>query len=169
MANTQKKLDILKDSALRRVRREPGLCSYFVAYVCAVLLRAVYPAGGGWLSAAGAWCWSVPALGYSQWRPFPCAQKYLALRTRLCHAADRTTVRRGAGCLSIVRAVATFCPGRRRGGRLGGWGCPVALILRVRSSSLGGITGDRPGGCCKKRILYMLAALCVLPVEWGFL
>ncbi len=119
--DTQKKLDILKDphcGAFAVIR----LCSYFVAYFalcCCVQFTS--QVGAVWLLAL---VLERACSGYAV-AAFP-----LAKNTGLAHtfatAADRTTVRRVLGCLSIVLAVALFGPGRWRAGACGG-GCPVAL------------------------------------------
>ena len=97
--------------------------------------------------------------------PFP-----LAKNTGLAHtfatAADRTTVRRVLGCLSIVLAVALFALG---GGVLAlAAGVALWRYHRVAVKQFGGITGDLAGWFLQKAELYMLAALVFC--QWkGFL
>ena len=94
----------------------------------------------------------------------------LAKNTGLAHtfatAADRTTVRRVLGCLSIVLAVSLFALG-------GGVLVLVAGVAlwryhRVAIKQFGGITGDLAGWFLQKAELYMLAVLVFC--QWkGFL
>ena len=94
----------------------------------------------------------------------------LAKNTGLAHtfatAADRTTVRRVLGCLSIVLAVALFALG---GGVLVlAAGFALWRYHRVAVKQFGGITGDLAGWFLQKAELYMLAALVFC--QWkGFL
>ena len=140
--DTQKKLDILKDPHSGAFAVIPLLG---VVWLLALVLER---ACSGYAVAA-----------------FP-----LAKNTGLAHtfatAADRTTVRRVLGCLSIVLAVALFALG-------GGVLVLVAGVAlwryhRVAVKQFGGITGDLAGWFLQKAELYMLAALVFC--QWkGFL
>ena len=129
--DTQKKLDILKDphcGAFAVIR----LCSYFVAYFALCCCVQFTPqVGAVWLLAL---VLERACSGYAV-AAFP-----LAKNTGLAHtfatAADRTTVRRVLGCLSIVLAVALF------------------------ASSLAVLPGTWPGGFCKKRNCICWRPLC---------
>lgn len=136
--DTQKKLDILKDphcGAFAVIR----LCSYFVAYFALCCCVQFTPqVGAVWLLAL---VLERACSGYAV-AAFP-----LAKNTGLAHtfatAADRTTVRRVLGCLSIVLAVALFALG-------GGVLVLVAGVAlwryhRVAVKQFGGITGDLAG------------------------
>ena len=104
--DTKKKLDILKDphcGAFAVIR----LCSYFVAYFALCCCVQFTPqVGAVWLLAL---VLERACSGYAV-AAFP-----LAKNTGLAHtfatAADRTTVRRVLGCLTIVLAVALFALG----------------------------------------------------------
>lgn len=150
--DTQKKLDILKDphcGAFAVIR----LCSYFAAYFALCCCVQFTPqVGAVWLLAL---VLERACSGYAV-AAFP-----LAKNTGLAHtfatAADRTTVRRVLGCLSIVLAVALFALG---GGVLvlaAGGG--LWRYHRVAVKQFGGITGDLAGWFLQKAELYMLAAL----------
>lgn len=150
--DTQKKLDILKDphcGAFAVIR----LCSYFVAYFALCCCVQFTPqVGAVWLLAL---VLERACSGYAV-AAFP-----LAKNTGLAHtfatAADRTTVRRVLGCLSIVLAVALFALG---GGVLAlAAGVALWRYHRVAVKQFGGITGDLAGWFLQKAELYMLAAL----------
>lgn len=159
--DTKKKLDILKDphcGAFAVIR----LCSYFVAYFALCCCVQFTPqVGAVWLLAL---VLERACSGYAV-AAFP-----LAKNTGLAHtfatAADRTTVRRVLGCLSIVLAVSLFALG-------GGVLVLVAGVAlwryhRVAVKQFGGITGDLAGWFLQKAELYMLAALVFC--QWkGFL
>lgn len=159
--DTQKKLDILKDphcGAFAVIR----LCSYFVAYFALCCCVQFTPqVGAVWLLAL---VLERACSGYAV-AAFP-----LAKNTGLAHtfatAADRTTVRRVLGCLSIVLAVALFALG---GGVLVlAAGFALWRYHRVAVKQFGGITGDLAGWFLQKAELYMLAALVFR--QWkGFL
>ena len=159
--DTQKKLDILKDphcGAFAVIR----LCSYFVAYFALCCCVQFTPqVGAVWLLAL---VLERACSGYAV-AAFP-----LAKNTGLAHtfatAADRTTVRRVLGCLSIVLAVALFALG---GGVLVlAAGVALWRYHRVAVKQFGGITGDLAGWFLQKAELYMLAALVFC--QWkGFL
>ena len=151
--DTQKKLDILKDphcGAFAVIR----LCSYFVAYFALCCCVQFTPqVGAVWLLAL---VLERACSGYAV-AAFP-----LAKNTGLAHtfatAADRTTVRRVLGCLSIVLAVALFALG---GGVLA---LVAGFVLwryhRVAVKQFGGITGDLAGWFCKKRNCICWRPLC---------
>lgn len=158
--DTQKKLDILKDphcGAFAVIR----LCSYFVAYFALCCCVQFTPqVGAVWLLAL---VLERACSGYAV-AAFP-----LAKNTGLAHtfatAADRTTVRRVLGCLSIVLAVSLFALG-------GGVLVLVAGVAlwryhRVAVKQFGGITGDLAGWFCKSGTVYA-GGPCVLPVEGVF-
>ena len=157
----EKKLDILKDphcGAFAVIR----LCSYFVAYFALCCCVQFTPqVGAVWLLAL---VLERACSGYAV-AAFP-----LAKNTGLAHtfatAADRTTVRRVLGCLSIVLAVALFALG---GGVLVlAAGVALWRYHRVAVKQFGGITGDLAGWFLQKAELYMLAALVFC--QWkGFL
>ena len=157
----EKKLDILKDphcGAFAVIR----LCSYFVAYFALCCCVQFTPqVGAVWLLAL---VLERACSGYAV-AAFP-----LAKNTGLAHtfatAADRTTVRRVLGCLSIVLAVALFALG---GGVLVlAAGFALWRYHRVAIKQFGGITGDLAGWFLQKAELYMLAALVFC--QWkGFL
>ncbi len=159
--DTQKKLDILKDphcGAFAVIR----LCSYFVAYFALCCCVQFTPqVGAVWLLAL---VLERACSGYAV-AAFP-----LAKNTGLAHtfatAADRITVRRVLGCLSIVLAVALFALG---GGVLVlAAGVALWRYHRVAVKQFGGITGDLAGWFLQKAELYMLAALVLC--QWkGFL
>ena len=159
--DTQKKLDILKDphcGAFAVIR----LCSYFVAYFALCCCVQFTPqVGAVWLLAL---VLERACSGYAV-AAFP-----LAKNTGLAHtfatAADRITVRRVLGCLSIVLAVALFALG---GGVLAlAAGVALWRYHRVAVKQFGGITGDLAGWFLQKAELYMLAALVFC--QWkGFL
>ena len=159
--DTQKKLDILKDphcGAFAVIR----LCSYFVAYFALCCCVQFTPqVGAVWLLAL---VLERACSGYAV-AAFP-----LAKNTGLAHtfatAADRTTVRRVLGCLSIVLTVALFALG---GGVLVlAAGVALWRYHRVAVKQFGGITGDLAGWFLQKAELYMLAALVFC--QWkGFL
>ena len=151
--DTQKKLDILKDphcGAFAVIR----LCSYFVAYFALCCCVQLTPqVGAVWLLAL---VLERACSGYAV-AAFP-----LAKNTGLAHtfatAADRTTVRRVLGCLSIVLAVALFALG-------GGVLVLVAGVAlwryhRVAVKQFGGITGDLAGWFLKKRNCICWRPLC---------
>lgn len=151
--DTQKKLDILKDphcGAFAVIR----LCSYFVAYFALCCCVQFTPqVGAVWLLAL---VLERACSGYAV-AAFP-----LAKNTGLAHtfatAADRTTVRRVLGCLSIVLAVALFALG-------GGVLVLVAGVAlwryhRVAVKQFGGITGDLAGWFVKKRNCICWRPLC---------
>ncbi len=151
--DTQKKLDILKDphcGAFAVIR----LCSYFVAYFALCCCVQFTPqVGAVWLLAL---VLERACSGYAV-AAFP-----LAKNTGLAHtfatAADRITVRRVLGCLSIVLAVALFALG---GGVLvlvAGLPCGATTVWR--SSSLAVLPGTWPGGFCKKRNCICWRPLC---------
>ncbi len=151
--DTQKKLDILKDphcGAFAVIR----LCSYFVAYFALCCCVQFTPqVGAVWLLAL---VLERACSGYAV-AAFP-----LAKNTGLAHtfatAADRTTVRRVLGCLSIVLAVALFALG---GGVLVlAAGLPCGATTVWRSSSLAVLPGTWPGGFCKKRNCICWRPLC---------
>ena len=151
--DTQKKLDILKDphcGAFAVIR----LCSYFVAYFALCCCVQFTPqVGAVWLLAL---VLERACSGYAV-AAFP-----LAKNTGLAHtfatAADRTTVRRVLGCLSIVLAVALFALG---GGVLVlAAGGALWRYHRVAVKQFGGITGTWPGGFCKKRNCICWRPLC---------
>ena len=129
------------------------LCSYFAAYFALCCCVQFTPqVGVVWLLAL---VLERACSGYAV-AAFP-----LAKNTGLAHtfatAADRTTVRRVLGCLSIVLAVALFALG---GGVLvlaAGGG--LWRYHRVAVKQFGGITGDLAGWFLQKAELYMLAAL----------
>ena len=156
-----KKLEILKDphcGAFAVIR----LCSYFVAYFALCCCVQFTPqVGAVWLLAL---VLERACSGYAV-AAFP-----LAKNTGLAHtfatAADRTTVRRVLGCLSIVLAVALFALG---GGVLVlAAGVALWRYHRVAVKQFGGITGDLAGWFLQKAELYMLAALVFC--QWkGFL
>lgn len=158
--DTQKKLDILKDphcGAFAVIR----LCSYFVAYFALCCCVQFTPqVGAVWLLAL---VLERACSGYAV-AAFP-----LAKNTGLAHtfatAADRTTVRRVLGCLSIVLAVALFALG---GGVLVlAAGFALWRYHRVTVKQFGGITGDLAGWFCKSGTVYA-GGPCVLPVEGVF-
>ena len=158
--DTQKKLDILKDphcGAFAVIR----LCSYFVAYFALCCCVQFTPqVGAVWLLAL---VLERACSGYAV-AAFP-----LAKNTGLAHtfatAADRTTVRRVLGCLSIVLAVALFALG---GGVLVlAAGLPCGATTVWRSSSLAVLPGTWPGGFAKGGTVYA-GGPCVLPVEGVF-
>lgn len=158
--DTQKKLDILKDphcGAFAVIR----LCSYFVAYFALCCCVQFTPqVGAVWLLAL---VLERACSGYAV-AAFP-----LAKNTGLAHtfatAADRTTVRRVLGCLSIVLAVALFALG---GGVLAlAAGFVLWRYHRVAVKQFGGITGDLAGWFCKSGTVYA-GGPCVLPVEGFF-
>lgn len=158
--DTQKKLDILKDphcGAFAVIR----LCSYFVAYFALCCCVQFTPqVGAVWLLAL---VLERACSGYAV-AAFP-----LAKNTGLAHtfatAADRTTVRRVLGCLSIVLAVALFALG---GGVLVlAAGFALWRYHRVAVKQFGGITGDLAGWFCKSGTVYA-GGPCVLPVEGVF-
>lgn len=158
--DTQKKLDILKDphcGAFAVIR----LCSYFVAYFALCCCVQFTPqVGAVWLLAL---VLERACSGYAV-AAFP-----LAKNTGLAHtfatAADRTTVRRVLGCLSIVLAVALFALG---GGVLVlAAGFVLWRYHRVAVKQFGGITGDLAGWFCKSGTVYA-GGPCVLPVEGVF-
>ena len=145
--DTQKKLDILKDphcGAFAVIR----LCSYFVAYFALCCCVQFTPqVGAVWLLAL---VLERVCSGYAV-AAFP-----LAKNTGLAHtfatAADRTTVRRVLGCLSIVLAVALFALG---GGVLVlAAGFALWRYHRVAVKQFGGITGDLAGWFLQKAELY---------------
>lgn len=151
--DTQKKLDILKDphcGAFAVIR----LCSYFVAYFALCCCVQFTPqVGAVWLLAL---VLERACSGYAV-AAFP-----LAKNTGLAHtfatAADRTTVRRVLGCLSIVLAVALFALG---GGVLVlAAGFALWCYHRVAVKQFGGITGDLAGWFCKKRNCICWRPLC---------
>lgn len=151
--DTQKKLDILKDphcGAFAVIR----LCSYFVAYFALCCCVQFTPqVGAVWLLAL---VLERACSGYAV-AAFP-----LAKNTGLAHtfatAADRTTVRRVLGCLSIVLAVALFALG---GGVLVlAAGVVLWRYHRVAVKQFGGITGDLAGWFCKKRNCICWRPLC---------
>ena len=148
----EKKLDILKDphcGAFAVIR----LCSYFVAYFALCCCVQFTPqVGAVWLLAL---VLERACSGYAV-AAFP-----LAKNTGLAHtfatAADRITVRRVLGCLSIVLAVVLFALG---GGVLVlAAGFALWRYHRVAVKQFGGITGDLAGWFLQKAELYMLAAL----------
>lgn len=159
--DTKKKLDILKDphcGAFAVIR----LCSYFVAYFALCCCVQFTPqVGAVWLLAL---VLERACSGYAV-AAFP-----LAKNTGLAHtfatAADRITVRRVLGCLSIVLAVVLFALG---GGVLVlAAGFALWRYHRVAVKQFGGITGDLAGWFLQKAELYMLAALVCC--QWkGFL
>lgn len=158
--DTQKKLDILKDphcGAFAVIR----LCSYFVAYFALCCCVQFTPqVGAVWLLAL---VLERACSGYAV-AAFP-----LAKNTGLAHtfatAADRTTVRRVLGCLSIVLAVSLFALG---GGVLVlAAGFALWRYHRVAVKQFGGITGDLAGWFCKSGTVYA-GGPCVLPVEGVF-
>lgn len=151
--DTKKKLDILKDphcGAFAVIR----LCSYFVAYFALCCCVQFTPqVGAVWLLAL---VLERACSGYAV-AAFP-----LAKNTGLAHtfatAADRTTVRRVLGCLSIVLAVALFALG---GGVLVlAAGFVLWRYHRVAVKQFGGITGDLAGWFCKKRNCICWRPLC---------
>lgn len=157
----EKKLDILKDphcGAFAVIR----LCSYFVAYFALCCCVQFTPqVGAVWLLAL---VLERACSGYAV-AAFP-----LAKNTGLAHtfatAADRITVRRVLGCLSIALAVALFA---LDGGVLVlAAGVALWRYHRVAVKQFGGITGDLAGWFLQKAELYMLAALVFC--QWkGFL
>ena len=160
-AAPEKKQEILKDphcGAFAVIR----LCSYCVAYFALCCCVQFTPqVGAVWLLAL---VLERACSGYAV-AAFP-----LAKNTGLAHtfatAADRTTVRRVLGCLSIVLAVALFALG---GGVLVlAAGVALWRYHRVAVKQFGGITGDLAGWFLQKAELYMLAALVFC--QWkGFL
>ena len=156
-----KKLEILKDphcGAFAVIR----LCSYFTAYFALCCCVQFTP--------RTAMLWMLALVGERALSGLAVASFPMAKNTGLAHtfatAADRTTVRRVLGCLSIVLAVALFA--------LGGGVLVVAagFVLwryhRVAVKQFGGITGDLAGWFLQKAELYMLAALVFC--QWkGFL
>ena len=159
--DTQKKLDILKDphcGAFAVIR----LCSYFAAYLClAACVQFTLRVGALWTLALIL----ERALSGLAVAAFPMA-KNTGLAHTFATAADRTTVRRVLGCLSIVLAVALFALG---GGVLVlAAGVTLWRYHRVAVKQFGGITGDLAGWFLQKAELYMLAALVFC--QWkGFL
>ena len=157
----EKKLEILKDphcGAFAVIR----LCSYFAAYLALCACVQFTPqAGLLWMMAL---VLERALSGYAV-AAFPMA-KNTGLAHTFATAADRTTVRRVLGCLSIVLAVALFALG-------GGVLVLVAGFVlwryhRVAVKQFGGITGDLAGWFLQKAELYMLAALVFC--QWkGFL
>ena len=160
--DTQKKLDILKDphcGAFAVIR----LCSYFVAYFALCCCVQFTPqVGAVWLLAL---VLERACSGYAV-AAFP-----LAKNTGLAHtfatAADRTTVRRVLGCLSIVLAVSLFALG-------GGVLVLVAGVAlwryhRVAVKQFGGITGDLAGWFLQKAELYMLAGIEAIAAQCNHL
>ena len=157
----EKKLEILKDShcgAFAVIR----LCCYFVAYFGLCGSVRFTPRAG--------LCWTLALVLERALSGFAVAAFPLAKNTGLAHtfatAADRTTVRRVLGCLSIVLAVALFALG---GGVLVlAAGVALWRYHRVAVKQFGGITGDLAGWFLQKAELYMLAALVFC--QWkGFL
>ena len=159
--DTQKKLDILKDphcGAFAVIR----LCSYFVAYFALCCCVQFTPqVGAVWLLAL---VLERACSGYAV-AAFP-----LAKNTGLAHtfatAADRTTVRRVLGCLSIVLAVALFALG---GGVLVlvAGGCPVALPPCGGQAVWRYYRGPGRVVFAKSGTVYA-GGPCVLPVEGAF-
>ena len=159
--DTQKKLDILKDphcGAFAVIR----LCSYFVAYFALCCCVQFTPqVGAVWLLAL---VLERACSGYAV-AAFP-----LAKNTGLAHtfatAADRITVRRVLGCLSIVLAVALFALG---GGVLVlAAGVALWRYHRVAVKQFGGITGDLAGWFLQKCGTVYAGGPCALPVEGVF-
>ena len=157
----EKKLEILKDShcgAFAVIR----LCCYFVAYFGLCGSVRFTPRAG--------LCWTLALVLERACSGYAVAAFPLAKNTGLAHtfatAADRTTVRRVLGCLSIVLAVALFALG---GGVLVlAAGVALWRYHRVAVKQFGGITGDLAGWFLQKAELYMLAALVFC--QWkGFL
>ena len=134
----EKKLEILKDphcGAFAVIR----LCSYFAAYLALCACVDFTPRVG--------LCWTLALVLERALSGLAVASFPMAKNTGLAHtfatAADRTTVRRVLGCLSIVLAVALFALGggvlvlaagltvltiwRRRRKRAAGNGKPDAL------------------------------------------
>ena len=159
--DTQKKLDILKDphcGAFAVIR----LCSYFVAYFALCCCVQFTPqVGAVWLLAL---VLERACSGYAV-AAFP-----LAKNTGLAHtfatAADRTTVRRVLGCLSIVLAVALFALG---GGVLvlAAGVCPVALPPCGGQAVWRYYRGPGRVVFAKSGTVYA-GGPCVLPVEGVF-
>ena len=150
--DTQKKLDILKDphcGAFAVIR----LCSYFVAYFALCCCVQFTPqVGAVWLLAL---VLERACSGYAV-AAFPLA-KDTGLAHTFATAADRITVRRVLGCLSIVLAVALFALG---GGVLALAAGELSRYHRVAVKQFGGITGDLAGWFCKKRNCICWRPLC---------
>ena len=145
--DTQKKLDILKDphcGAFAVIR----LCSYFVAYFALCCCVQFTPqVGAVWLLAL---VLERACSGYAV-AAFP-----LAKNTGLAHtfatAADRTTVRRVLGCLSIVLAVALFALG-------GGVLVLAAGVVFAKSGTV------YAGGPCVLPVEGVFVTCCLLPAR----
>ena len=159
--DTAKKLEILKDphcGAFAVIR----LCSYFTAYFALCCCVQFTPRAG--------LLWTLALVGERALSGLAVASFPMAKNTGLAHtfatAADRITVRRVLGCLSIALAVALFTLG---GGVLVlAAGFALWRYHRVAVKQFGGITGDLAGWFLQKAELYMLAALVFC--QWkGFL
>ena len=137
----EKKLEILKDphcGAFAVIR----LCSYFVAYFAlCCCVQFTLQVGAVWLLAL---VLERVCSGYAV-AAFP-----LAKNTGLAHtfatAADRTTVRRVLGCLSIVLAVALFALGGGVLALAAGLKLPIAEAEAVTKSWPNFFTAIKPLG-----------------------
>ena len=139
----EKKLEILKDphcGAFAVIR----LCSYFAAYLALCACVQFTPqAGLLWMMAL---VLERALSGYAV-AAFPMA-KNTGLAHTFASAADRATVRRVLALLAAVLCCAMLA--------LGGWALVLAALAvlwryhAVACKQFGGITGDRPGGFCRK-------------------
>ena len=152
----EKKLEILKDphcGAFAVIR----LCSYFLAYFCAVHRRAVYPAHRVPLDAgsgAGAGTFRPCRGRFPPWRRTPASPTPLLQRR-----TERRSAAFCSGWPSPLCAALTV---------LGGWGLALAALLVfvryyvVSKKQFGGITGDLAGWFfAESRAVDAGGAVCV--------